>query len=148
MESLTAATIHPAPATPAVGSKRPIDRLIFVFSAGSGTFNAMLDSAKKLLQLKGCALCTITHGLAGEKDEWKSCREELGIPVDYVHSDEIGPELEAATERRLPCVVAVSGEDLVLLLAPDVLERCRGDVADLKGRLRVHATMRGFEPPL
>jgi hypothetical protein len=45
--------------------------------------------------------------------------------------------------------VAQSGNDLVLLLAPDVLERCQGSVADLKGRLSYFASLNRLEmPPL
>ena len=131
-------------------AKRRIDRLVFVFSAGSGSFNAFLDSARKLLQIKGCTLCTITHGLAGEKAEWRECKEEIGVPVDYVHSDEITPALARAIGdggTNLPCVVAEAGGELILLLGPDVLDRCKGSVADLKGRLGVFSAMKGLELP-
>jgi hypothetical protein len=127
--------------------KRRIDRLIFVFNAGSGSFNAFLDSARKLLQIKGCTLCTITHGLAGEKSEWKECKEEIGVPVDYVHNDEITPDLSRVVGDNLPCVVAEAGGELILLLGPDVLDRCKGSVADLKGRLTVFSSMNGLELP-
>lgn len=74
---------------------RPIDRLLFVYKADSGTLNAIIDSAKKLLSINGCALCSLTHSLAGEKSEWQSCKETLGVPVDYVHRDELTPSLRA-----------------------------------------------------
>lgn len=129
--------------------KRSIDRLLFVFSADSGTFNAFLDSARKLLRIKGCTLCSITHGLAGEKSEWRDCKEEIGLPVDYVHRDEVSDELRRVVGDKLPCIVAQTGNDLVLLLAPDVLERCQGSVADLKGRLHYFASINRLEmPPL
>jgi hypothetical protein len=127
--------------------KRTIDRLIFVFSADSGALNAFLDSAKKVLRIKGCTLCSITHGLAGEKSEWRDCKEELGVPIEYVHRDEVSPDLQRVIGNNLPCVVAQTGGDLVLLLGPDVLERCRGSVADLKGRLNVFAAMNRLELP-
>ena len=80
----------------AMSDRRTIERLIFVFDADSGALSAFFDSAKKALRLGGCALCTITHGLAGERSEWRECKEELGVPVEYVHRDEIGPELREA----------------------------------------------------
>ena len=125
--------------------KRPIDRLIFVFAADSGSFNALLDSAKKLLRIKNCTLCAITHGLAGEKSEWRNCREEIGVPIDYLHRDELSGGLKDLVEKSLPCVVADSGGDFTLLLTPGVLERCQGSVADLKGRLHYFAASRGLE---
>jgi hypothetical protein len=125
--------------------KRRIDRLLFVFNADTGSFNAFLDSARKLLRLNGCTLCSITHGLAGEKSEWRECKEEIGVPVDYVHRDEISAELHSVVGDQLPCIVAQTGTDLILLLAPDVLERCQGSVADLKGRLSYFASVNRLE---
>lgn len=77
---------------------RTIDRVVFVFSANSGVSSAAIDSAKKVLQLRGCALCSITHG------------------------------------RQV-------------LIGPDVLARCKGSVADLKGRLQTYAAMHDLEFP-
>jgi hypothetical protein len=130
-----------------MNSKRRIDRLVFVFSADSGSFNAFLDSAKKFLRIKGCTLCAITHGLAGEKEEWRECKEELGVPIDYVHRDEVSEDLRRVAGDNLPCIVADAQGDLVFLLGPDVLDRCRGSVADLKGRLQIFAAMKNLTLP-
>lgn len=127
--------------------KRQIDRLIFVFNADSGSFNAFMDSAKKVLRIKGCTLCAITHGLKTEKEEWRECKEELGVQIDYVHRDEVSEELRRVAGDNLPCVVAGVNGDLVFLLGPDVLDRCRGSVADLKGRLQIFAAMKQLELP-
>ncbi len=116
-----------------------IDRLIFVFDADSGALNAFFDSAKKTLNLGGCALCAITHGVAGERSEWKDCREEIGVPVDYVHRDEVDDRLRSAAGDELPCVVAEAGGGLFRLLDREVLERCKGSVADFRGRLAFFA---------
>jgi hypothetical protein len=125
--------------------KRPIDKLLFIFAADSGSFNALLDSAKKFLRIKNCTLCSITHGLAGEKSEWRECRDELGVPIEYLHRDELSGDLKALVAASLPCVVADSGGDLIVLLKPEVLERCQGSVADFKGRLRYFAASHGLE---
>lgn len=121
--------------------RKNIDRLLFVFNADSGAFNAFLDSAKKLLMINGCALCGITHGLTGEKSEWRHCKEELGVPIDYVHRDEIDDDLEAIVGDQLPCIVAEAEGEQILLIKPDVLNRCHGSVADLKGRLNYFASI-------
>ncbi|MBI3608180.1 MAG: hypothetical protein HY207_09445 [Nitrospirae bacterium] len=55
--------------TQTTGTK--IERLLFIYNADSGKWGAFVDSAKKLLMINGCALCSLTHGLAGEP---------LGIP--------------------------------------------------------------------
>lgn len=130
-----------------MSERRTIDRLIFVFDADSGALSAFFDSARKALRLGGCALCSITHGLTGERAEWTDCKEELGVKVEYVHRDEIWPELEGEIEGRLPCVVAEAGGELQELMDRGVLERCRGSVADLRGRLGYFASTRGLALP-
>lgn len=126
---------------------RKVDRLLFVYNADSGTMNAIIDSAKKLLSLNGCPLCSLTHSLAGERSEWQSCKESLGVPVDYVHRDELSESLRALVGNKLPSVVARTGDDEIVLLGPDVIQRCKGSVADLRGRIRTHAIMRDLEVP-
>lgn len=127
---------------------QPIERLVFVYNADSGRLSAMIDSARKLLQIDGCTLCSITHGLAGEKDEWKSCRDEIGVPVDYLHKDEVDGEIAELVGGALPCVVASApGGRLEVLLPPEVIDRCQGSVDDLRGRLRIHAAMKGLSLP-
>lgn len=125
---------------------RKVDRLVLLYDASSGTWGAVVDSAKKMLMLKGCPLCSITHGIAGEKTEWKSCREEIGVPVDYLHRDELrGETARLAQEVGLPCVLAESGGELVPLLRPEVLERCRGSVAEFRGKLHYHASAKELD---
>src|ERR1700692_4214473 len=44
---------------------------------------------KKLLMMEGCALCSITHGIAGEKPEFLIWKRSVGVPIEYVHRDEM-----------------------------------------------------------
>lgn len=66
-----------------------IERLILIYDANSGGAAALVDLTKKLLRLDGCSLCNITHGILGVKQEWRNCKRELNVPVDYLHRDEI-----------------------------------------------------------
>ena len=50
----------------------------------------------------------------------------------------------APVATELPCVVAEAGGELVLLLGPEVLARCNGNTADLRGRLTYYAGMKGL----
>jgi hypothetical protein len=120
--------------------KKKVDRLVFIYDANSGKMGAFWDSAKKVLMIKGCALCTITHGILGEKNEWKACQQELGVPITYYHKDEIPEHLKGTVTGHLPCILAHIGRKYVMLLEPEVLDRCRGDVADLKGRIHYYLT--------
>jgi hypothetical protein len=123
---------------------KPIDRLFFVYNAESGVLHSVVDSAKKLLSINGCALCSLTHSMVGEKSEWKDCRESIGVPVEYVHRNELTPAMRELVGGKLPTVVAEAAGELVMLLEPEVIARCQGSIGDLKGRLRTHATMRGL----
>ncbi len=118
--------------------KKKIDRLIFIYDANSGKIGAFLDSTRKLLMIGGCALCTITHGVLGEKSEWKECQEELGVPITYYHRDEIPESLKEMVTGHLPCILAQVGRRYIMLLEPAVLKRCQGDVRDLRGRINYY----------
>jgi hypothetical protein len=124
--------------------KRPVDRLILIFDADSGLFDAFVESAKKVLRINGCALCQITHGLLTEKSEWRECQEALGVPVEYIHRDEIPPDLAALIDGKLPAIVADHGGEKTVLLSAEAIGRCRGSVEDLRGKLLFHAAKRGL----
>src|SRR5688500_9769004 len=104
--------------------RTPIDRLLLIFDAQSGAAAAFVDSAKKVLRVQGCALCEVTHGIARERSEWRSCKEELGVPVDYLHRDEI-PEHLAPIVGELPCIVAETAKGPVPLVPASAIKRCR-----------------------
>src|SRR5688572_19483070 len=123
-----------------MSERQQISRLYFVYNANAGTLAAIVDSAKKLLSINGCPLCSLTHSLAGERAEWKTCRDTMGVAVDYVHRDELSAEMKATLgSEALPCVVAQSRSGLTLLLTADTIRRCNGSIADLRGRLNIHA---------
>lgn len=125
-------------------SARSVSRLIFVYNAESGLLATVADSAKKLLSINGCALCSLTHSTLGEKLAWSSCKESLGVPVDYVHRDELDARMQAVVQHELPCVLAETDGELVMLLRSDVIKRCNGSIPDFRGRLKMHAVMRGL----
>ncbi|MFQ5670013.1 MAG: hypothetical protein ACE5HD_05780 [Acidobacteriota bacterium] len=127
--------------------ERDIERLVFVYEGKSGFLSATVDTVRKVLMIRGCALCGITHGLAGEKAEWKACRKEIGLPIEYLHQDEVSGEVRSATGDAFPCVLARVNGKLEMLLTPEALLRCRGNIDDLRGRLKAHATMKGLRLP-
>ncbi len=89
-----------------MAEKEQVDNLIFIYDANSGKMGAFFDSTKKLLMIRGCALCSITHGIFGEKNEWKDCKEVLGVPITYYHKDEIPDHLKEIAANNLPCILA------------------------------------------
>ena len=116
---------------------RTIDKLVFVYDAKAGTVGAVLDSAKKMLMMKGCSLCTITHGVLGERTEWSNCKSALAVPIEYFHKDDLPAELRALTSEGLPSVLAhVPNNGHVFLLGPKSLDDCKGSVSSLEAKLR------------
>lgn len=109
--------------------------------------SAAIDSARKLFKLNGCTLCSITHGLAGERPEWQECKTELRVPVAYFHRDDMPADVRLAAGEHLPTVLARVGPEIIPLLSPDTLSRCNGKVADLRGRIRHHARLAGLTLP-
>jgi hypothetical protein len=120
------------------------DRLLFVFDADAGKLSAFLDSARKALGLGACSLCALTHGLAGEKEEWRQARTCLSAPVAYLHRDELTGDLAPLALERLPRVVAESGDAFETLLTPEDLAACGGSLDEMLRRLRDSAGRHGL----
>lgn len=125
-------------------SERQINKLLLVFDADAGAMNALIDSTRKLFSINGCSLCSITHGILGEKSEWKSCRDALLVPIDYIHRNELTGTLAKFSDLPLPSVLAETKDGIEVLMNPRVLSRCEGSVDDFRGRLLHHATRLGL----
>lgn len=73
-----------------------------------------------------CALCEITHSPFRERGAWRTCAAGLPVPFDTLHRDEQPPRLEVVTRGAVPCVVAETAADTVVLLDAGALEACDG----------------------
>ena len=82
-----------------------------------------------------CSLCDLTHGRIRERPAWRQLRDRLGLPVDLVHRNERDERLRSL-DVGLPCIAAVTGDEVRPLLGPADLEACRGDLDALERRLR------------
>lgn len=65
--------------------------LVFVYNADSGALNALLDIGHKIVspQTYSCNLCAITHSTFSMRGEWKRFVGGLGLPVEFLHRDEL-----------------------------------------------------------
>ncbi len=91
-------------------------KLIFVYNADSGLFNALTDWAHKVFspETYACHLCALTYSHTGMRREWRDFIARLGVPVAFLHRDELyaryginGIELPAVlhhSSERLPRV--------------------------------------------
>ena len=90
---------------------------MLVYNADSGSLNALLDSAHKLLNPSTyqCKLCELTYGLVNEKKAWKAFRETSPEEMVFLHRDEF--EQQYAQRFDYPFVARVNEKDLLLLLS-------------------------------
>ncbi len=113
----------------------PIERLVMVYDADGGAVGKVRYAMGHLLGRTECALCDITHGRVRPKADFEDLLASLPVPVDVVHRNEQAPAVADATRGRFPCVAARSGGTWSILLGPEVLGSCDGDVACLGDRL-------------
>lgn len=124
---------------------RRLEELVLVYAADRGVQSGLLDSAKKFLHLKGCSLCILTHGVVGEKQEWRSCCAELGVPVTPYHRNDMPHDVASTAAGRLPIILARTGPDLIPLLDSGDISRCHS-VKNLRGRLLFHLSKLNLQP--
>ncbi|MEZ4382151.1 MAG: hypothetical protein R3A79_12445 [Nannocystaceae bacterium] len=124
-----------------------VDRIIMVTPFDSGI--AALEHDDQLVLLKGCVLCQITRdldrGSTRNKPEWRACKAEIGAPIEIFTVDRAAPRVLAAIDDDAPAVLAEVGGALHLLLDRAALARCKGSVADFRGRLSFRASTLGLE---
>jgi hypothetical protein len=123
-----------------------IETLLFIYDGVSGDGSAHVDAASAL-NVNGCALCRITHHGDEERDEWSSCSAAMGIPIRYLHLDDMPPEVAAMAATRAPCILAEAGGRLHFLVDRGTIERCNRGVHDLRGRIAFHAARAELELP-
>jgi len=91
-----------------------------------------------------CALCDITHGIFRERDDWTRCRASLPVPFATYHRDDQPADVRDLLGTHLPAVVAVTGEEHVLLVGPDALDDCHGSPEALVEALTSAAASAGL----
>jgi hypothetical protein len=65
--------------------------LLFVYNADSGVMNALRDYVHKVVSpaTYECNLCALTYGNLGMRREWADLIDGLGVPVGFLHKDEL-----------------------------------------------------------
>ena len=111
------------------------DLLVFVYNADSGVFSEIKDYVHKTVSPStyDCPLCALTYGKTGMRREWKKFLKELGLPVEFVHRDEMAKKYPAVAVP-LPAVFMKSGSSLNLILHAGEIAACR-DLEELMDML-------------
>jgi hypothetical protein len=124
--------------------ERRIERLIGVYRANGGLLGELKYVAARATGRGHCSLCDITHRGLRPKTEWEEFRRSLPTPLELVHLNDRTEPVRAASAVGSPCVLGQLGQDLVVLLGPEDLEACAGDVATFANRLRQAAVDHGL----
>ena len=122
--------IAPAPGGDADADRR-IVRLVGVYDADGTLRGELAYWVGARLGRTHCALCDITHGLARERSEWKTCRAGLPVLFDTYHRDDQPEDVSAASGGIVPVVLAETDDGFVVLLGPEELSECAGSVEQL-----------------
>ncbi|RME01906.1 MAG: hypothetical protein D6814_00615 [Calditrichaeota bacterium] len=112
-------------------------KLIFVYNADSGLFNTLTDIAHKLLspQTYKCNLCAITHTALGMREEWKQFVENLPLPVEFLHKDELEQQYHLKSADLPAVYLASDAAELTLFITPEQINGCV-QLEDLKQLIR------------
>lgn len=115
---------HPDQTTPGEHSQGP--KLVFVYNANGGLLNALGDALHKLVspQTYPCSLCALTYGSVRMRPEWRTFIQELGIPVRFLHADELRREY-GDPGAPLPAAFMQRGGQLEPWLPKAAIDGCR-----------------------
>jgi len=113
-------------------------RLVFVYNADSGLFNAVSDTAHKLLSpdTYPCQLCAITHGALRERDEWRNYLDSLDVECKFMHRDEFFAAYPGHSDD-LPAIFVESNNELKLCLGRKTIDAAH-TVDELRALLKAH----------
>jgi len=100
--------------------------LVFVYNADSGFVNTLLDIGHKIVspQTYACNLCAITHSTFTMRDEWKRFVTGLGVPVQFLHRDELAERYDVRGVS-LPAIFRKTDGALEQWITRDEINGCR-----------------------
>jgi hypothetical protein len=88
-------------------------KMIFVYNADSGFFNAISDYVHKITSpdTYQCNLCALTYGNAGMKRKWANYIKTLPVPVTFLHKDQIEPTASMTIRSSDLPAIFISDDD-------------------------------------
>ncbi len=101
-----------------------MEKLIFVYNADSGKWNAYLDMAHKVFSPKTypCSLCDLTYGIFKIHPEWADFIENSPIPLEFLHKDEFLSLYPNWGNIALPVVLKMENNAVDVLIDKEELD--------------------------
>lgn len=92
-------------------------KLVFIYSANSGTINGLMDLAHKTISptTYKCNLCKVTYDFASQNQEWKKFLGTLDHEVEFLYKDQLEKYSEI-DKKRLPAVYYTFGDEVRILI--------------------------------
>lgn len=104
-------------------------RLVGVYNANGGVLGEMSYVIGKLRGTAHCSLCDISHGRSvRERKDWTNALDQLPLPLETVHLNEMDPATARVAGGNSPVVVYLGGDRDRILLTPADLDSCAGRV--------------------
>ena len=121
------------------------DRLLMVYNAENGLFNALNDWAHKFFSphTYQCTLCHFTYGLTGMLKVWKTFIELQPFPTVFFHRTEFKqahPEFQAMT---FPLILVERQGGVEVLMTADEIKATGGLMTLIN---RVQAKLEAWQP--
>jgi len=103
-------------------------KLVFVYNADSGVFNALTDIAHKIFSpdTYQCNLCNLTHGYFQAREEWMTFLDDLDADIEFLHRDEYIRSYASNKENAdvdLPAIFVKDQEELKLWIDKEVINK-------------------------
>jgi hypothetical protein len=125
---------------------RSLHRLIGVYDASGKVLDEIGEWVRARLGRDHCSLCAVTHGSVRMKPEWRRECSRLEVPFDLLHLRERDARVAAASDGRVPCVLADTDDGLVVLLDDAAIRACDGDPRRLVDAVEHELAERGLVP--
>jgi hypothetical protein len=111
--------------------------LLFVYNADSGVMSSLKDYVHKSISpaTYQCNLCALTFGSLGMKGTWAEFIDGLGVPVEFLHRDELR-QRHGVEDVYLPAVLVMEGSKVEMLIPADQINAL-WTLDELKGLVSV-----------
>ncbi|MCW8829689.1 MAG: hypothetical protein OQK94_11635 [Gammaproteobacteria bacterium] len=112
--------------------------ILFVYKADSGLFNTVTDIAHKVFspETYECNLCALTHGYFTMRQEWEAFINELGLPSEFLHRDEVA-QVAGVDRENLPAVYRWREGGWQLCLGAEQIDSCT-ELEQLKSLIKAN----------
>ncbi len=101
--------------------------VVGVYHANGGLLGKLAYATGKMLGLRSCSLCNISHGPFVEKASVAHWRFGLPYPFEWLHLNEIDDVTADAIKGHTPCVVKRTGDVVTILIDREELNDMNGD---------------------